>query len=65
VRLDTINFFHHRIPAKQEINAGNSTELGRVLAKDRMAGFSKSLTEADVKSIQHYVLKKQSELHNQ
>ena len=39
--------------------------LGGVLAKNGMASFSNSLTEADVEAIQHYVLKKQSELYNQ
>ena len=39
--------------------------LGGILAKNGMASFSNSLNEADVEAIQHYLLKKQSELYNE
>jgi len=39
--------------------------LGGILAKYGMASFSNSLNEADVEAIQHYLLKRQTELYNQ
>jgi len=39
--------------------------LGGILAKNGMASFSNSLSEADVEAIQQYLLKRQSDLYNQ
>jgi len=38
--------------------------LGGILAKNGMASFSNSLSEADVEAIQHYLLKQQTVLYN-
>jgi len=39
--------------------------MGGILAKNGMAGFSNSLSKADVEAIQQYLLKRQSDLYNQ
>jgi len=52
-------------PGCRETRFVQANCMGGILAKNGMAGFSNSLSDADVEAIQQYLLKRQSDLYNQ
>ena len=52
-------------PGCRETRFVQANCMGGILAKNGMASFSNSLSEADVEAIQNYLLKKQTALYQQ